>query len=168
MYVRQFSSVYLVTSQTETNGLEALIISNNADRQQKLIFESTRAIAFLGTPHSGSKLADLATIAGNIINVAKRTNTDILNILRPGSEVLGIITQDFHRMVKISEENNAREGNRRDSLRITCFIEELPVVRYKKTFMASCIYALCLFDILIRFLCRSYLRNQRYYRSMTI
>src|SRR5436190_19970379 len=93
------------------------------------ILDCTRAIAFLGTPHRGSDLASWATIAGNMINLLKRTNIGILNALKPDSEVLEIITQEFHTMLR------SRERDKDITVNITCFAEELPVSRLGKSFM---------------------------------
>jgi hypothetical protein len=104
-------------------------VSNNSEKHLRKILDCTRAIAFLGTPHRGSELAGWATITGNMINVVKRTNTDVLDTLNPKSEVLSIITQDFHTMLR------SRDQNKFEPVRITCFAEELPVSRFGKTFM---------------------------------
>lgn len=82
------------------------------------IFESTNAIAFLGTPHCGSDLAAWAKIFGGFANVFKKTNTDLLSILKQDSEALGRLQQDFHTMLRARSDR---------PLKITCFYEELPV-----------------------------------------
>ncbi|KAL6716102.1 hypothetical protein ACLMJK_005668 [Lecanora helva] len=108
---------------------QALGLANNAEQYEKRILECTQAIAFLGTPHRGSDAASLATIAGNIVNVVKNANTNILGVLKPSSEVLENLTQDFHTMLR------SREQARHPSIKITCFIEELPVSKAGKTIM---------------------------------
>ncbi|KAI9772504.1 MAG: hypothetical protein M1840_000709 [Geoglossum simile] len=107
----------------------ALTIAANSEQHQKHILDYTRAIAFLGTPHRGSELANWATIAGNMINVLKRTNIHILKTLKPESEVLEIITQEFHRMLK------SREEGKGTTINITCYAEELAVSRLGNSFM---------------------------------
>ncbi|KAI4147729.1 MAG: hypothetical protein LQ340_005415 [Diploschistes diacapsis] len=62
-------------------------------------------------------------------NLVKRTNTNVLEVLQPGSEVLENLTQDFHTMLR------SREQAKGTSIHITCFAEELPVSRAGKTFM---------------------------------
>ncbi len=107
-------------------------MANNAEQHERRVLECTKAIAFLGTPHRGSDLASWATIAGNMVKVVKRANTDILEVLEPCSEVLENLTQDFHTMLR------SREQAQSLSIDITCFVEELPVSKAGKTFMVCC------------------------------
>jgi hypothetical protein len=51
----------------------------------------------------------------------KQTNTEIVQVLQPDSEVLAQIQDSFHTMVM------ARNEGRFQKLNITCFYEELPV-----------------------------------------
>ena len=118
-----------VESPREMLTLQALTVANNAEQHEKRVLEYTRAIAFLGTPHRGSELASWAIIAANMVKVVKRANTDILKVLEPSSEVLEILTQDFHTMLR------SREQAQNSSIEITCFVEELPVSKNGKTFM---------------------------------
>lgn len=74
-------------------------------------------------------MASWAVIAGNMINVVKRTNTHILGVLEPDSEVLEIISQDFHTMLR------SRERDETTIIDITCYAEELAVSRLGKSFM---------------------------------
>lgn len=78
-------------------------------------------------------MASWATIAGNMVKVVKPANTDILEVLKPSSEVLENLTQDFHTMLR------SREQAHNPSIHITCFVEELPVSKAGKTFMVCCI-----------------------------
>ncbi|KAF2431165.1 hypothetical protein EJ08DRAFT_696835 [Tothia fuscella] len=73
--------------------------------------------------------ANWATIATNMFNVLKPTNKRIVDTLRPDSEVLEVITQEFHRMLR------SREEEKKTSIRITCFAEELRVSKFGKSFM---------------------------------
>lgn len=108
-----------------------MIIADHAEQHEKQILEYTRAIAFLGTPHRGSDLASWGTIAGNIVNLVKRTNIDIIGVLQPDSEVLENVTQGFHKMLQ------SRERAGKASIEITCFVEELPVTKAGKAFMVK-------------------------------
>jgi len=108
-----------------------LTIADHAEQHEKQILEYTRAIAFLGTPHRGSDLASWGTIAGNMLNLVKRTNTNIVGVLQPDSEVLENVTQGFHTMLRSRERANGA------SIQITCFVEELPVTRAGKSFLVS-------------------------------
>lgn len=100
----------------------------NAEEHQKRILEQTKAIAFLGTPHRGSDMANFAAIAGNIVNLVKRTNTRLLETLEPTSEVLASITQEFHAMLRSRAQD---VGARID---MTCYAEELAVSRFGRSF----------------------------------
>jgi hypothetical protein len=64
-----------------------------------------------------------------MVNLLKRTNTRIIETLRPGSEVLEIITQEFHTMLR------SRERDIGITISITCYAEELAVSRLGKSFM---------------------------------
>jgi hypothetical protein len=103
--------------------LQALTISNNAENHLRKVLNCTRAIAFLGTPHCGSKLADWVTIGGHLLSLIKNVNTDIVAVLKTDSEVLAIVQEDFHNMIA------SREDEGKQKLQITCFAEELPVQR---------------------------------------
>ena len=120
---------------------QALIVANNAEQHEKRVLEYTKAIAFLGTPHRGSELASWATIMGNMAKVVKPANTDILEVLKPSSEVLENLTQDFHTMLR------SREQAQMISIYITCFVEELPVSKAGKTFMVC--YKVSILDVLL-------------------
>jgi hypothetical protein len=60
-----------------------------------LIEEHTVGIAFLGTPHHGSDYAAWITFASNMTNWMKRSNKDIVAVLKPNSEVLATIQKGF-------------------------------------------------------------------------
>lgn len=117
---------------------EALIISRGAaEKHLNVILESTIAIAFMGTPHAGSSLADWAKILTGLSSVLRRTNKEIVNVLTPGSEVLANLQQEFHTML-----NARRLKSQTTPLKIFCFFEELPVlgtgeVRGKKSLIFS-------------------------------
>ena len=101
-------------------------------KHEKQILDYTRAVAFLGTPHRGSDLASWGTIVGNMVNLVKRTNTDIIGVLQSDSGVLENVIQAgqaFHTMLRSHER--ACEA----SVQITCFVEELPVTKAGKSFM---------------------------------
>ena len=55
---------------------------------------------------------------------------DIVEVLKPSSEVLENLTQDFHTMLRSREQAQ-------NPIYITCFVEELPVSKAGKTFMVS-------------------------------
>ncbi|KAH9901850.1 hypothetical protein F4778DRAFT_771119 [Xylariomycetidae sp. FL2044] len=86
------------------------------------IMSSTHGILFLGTPHHGSALAQWAEMLSRHIGVVKRMNSKILEVLKQDSEVLAIIQDGFHTLVK------ARSKDRLPPIEISCFYEELPLV----------------------------------------
>ena len=63
------------------------------------------------------------------MNIVKTANTDILEVLKPSSEVLENLTQDFHTMLR------SREQAQHPSIKLTCFVEELPVSKAGKNFI---------------------------------
>ncbi|GKZ73223.1 hypothetical protein AnigIFM50267_009900 [Aspergillus niger] len=74
------------------------------------------AVAFMGTPHRGSDLAQFATGVANILKASgKRLNKGILQLLKRNSEVLADVEESF----SIWLRKNA------DRFSLTCFFEEL-------------------------------------------
>ena len=104
---------------TDATPKKALLISkNNAETYLQNVSQFTRAIAFLGTPHCGSDHASWGIVLGYSTNLLKRTNKDIIRVLKPDSEVLARVQQDFHNMLSMQMSK---------PLKITCFFEELPM-----------------------------------------
>ncbi|KAL8819638.1 MAG: hypothetical protein Q9191_007691 [Dirinaria sp. TL-2023a] len=103
---------------------QALSHSKNAAEAHLLQIErSTAGIVFLGTPHCGADLAAWAALGTRMASLASpivRTNRDILTVLEPGSEILRLVENSFHSILRRREE----EGTK---IQITCFYEELPV-----------------------------------------
>lgn len=98
------------------------------------ILQSTRGIAFLGTPHHGAGLARWAELLARHIGVVKQTNTEILTVLRRESEVLARIQDSFHTMVM------ARSTEGAGRIHITCFFEELPLPGIGQVSRMACLY----------------------------
>ncbi|KAL2195759.1 hypothetical protein P885DRAFT_70379 [Corynascus similis CBS 632.67] len=87
----------------------ALVTSRQRpERHLQNILQSTRGIAFLGTPHHGSGLARWAELVSRHIGLFKQTNTEI-------------VADGFHTMV--ITRGDAGQGK----IEITCFFEELPL-----------------------------------------
>jgi len=98
---------------------KALCVSrSSAEKHIRQVGHCAIAIAFLGTPHFGADLASWATFGTNIANIVKRTNKDIVSILRPGSEMLADVQDGFHNILRLRKE----EGT---EIAVTCFYEEL-------------------------------------------
>lgn len=77
-------------------------------------------ISFLGTPHHGADLAAWAKFGTIIARIVKHANSDIVSVLRPGSEMLARIQDGFHGLLRVRRE----EGS---EIALTCFFEELPL-----------------------------------------
>lgn len=80
----------------------------------------THGLIFLGVPHCGSDLAAWGHFGSQVASILKRTNKDILSVLKPGSEMLRQVQQGFHNILRLRKD----EGT---ELEITSFYEELPV-----------------------------------------
>lgn len=84
----------------------------------KALLPATAAISFLGTPHMGSTIANWAKPLTQLSNMLRRSNSDIVAVLRPGSEMLATIQQDFHTMLE------DRRRNENKWINVFCFYEE--------------------------------------------
>lgn len=99
---------------------QALLISRGTSQPHvKSLLPSTAAIAFMGTPHLGSRKADWAARLTALSNLFRKTNKDNMAVLEPGSEMLSNLQQEFHTML---EDRRTNEGK---WLEICCFYEEL-------------------------------------------
>ncbi|KAL9018034.1 MAG: hypothetical protein Q9185_004636 [Variospora sp. 1 TL-2023] len=97
-----------------------LVFRGAAEPWMNALLESTAGIVLLGTPHSGSNLANWASILTKFSSLVRPTNTPIVDVLRPGSEMLANLQQELHSML------DARQTQRRSVPRICCLFEELP------------------------------------------
>jgi hypothetical protein len=98
-----------------------LVARGAAQQHLKNILESTVAIVFMGTPHVGFT-AELVTLLTRLSNVLRKTNSEIVQVLKPGSEMLANLQQEFHTML------DDRTKNHKKPIEIFCFYEELEVV----------------------------------------
>ncbi|KAI1416004.1 hypothetical protein F5Y13DRAFT_186857 [Hypoxylon sp. FL1857] len=93
------------------------------DEAYKQLDETVAGIAFIGTPHQGSTIADYASIVTRALTLGslglKRINKRILETLRPDSEVLADLQWSFRQWLQKREKD----------VSIACFFEEheLPV-----------------------------------------
>ncbi|KAL9610453.1 MAG: hypothetical protein Q9167_004851 [Letrouitia subvulpina] len=98
---------------------QALIHSkNSAEKYVNQIERFTAGIIFLGVPHCGSDLEAWATIGRRMVSVLTQTNKEIVKVLNPNSEMLHIVENNFHHIVRQRKD---------DPIKMTSFYEELPV-----------------------------------------
>ncbi|KAH7260608.1 Alpha/Beta hydrolase protein [Fusarium solani] len=93
---------------------------NNPDRHLRGIFEHTKGIVFMGTPHKGSWMADWARMPASALGLIKSTSVTLLDLLQRDNQLLESIQVEFWSMIR-----DLRESGR--SLEIMCFYEELPL-----------------------------------------
>lgn len=94
---------------------------DSADQHTQNVFAHTKGMLFIGTPHCGSGLADMAVIGSRFLQYFRRVNHGALEILQQESEVMVRIRQDFHTMLRGRDQSEDKQ------IAIICFYEELPV-----------------------------------------
>lgn len=100
---------------------QAVLLSRNSpDIHLRGIFDCLKGIAFMGTPHRGSWMADWARIPASALGYVSSANTSLLASLETDSQLLEAVQVQFWRMVR-----EVREAGR--LLEVTCFFEELPL-----------------------------------------
>jgi hypothetical protein len=100
---------------------KAILLSrNNPDAHLQSIFNCTKGVVFMGTPHRGSWMANWAKIPAGALGLVKSTNRSLLDILQADNQLLEAIQDDFWSMIR-----ELRESGR--PLEVTCFFEELPL-----------------------------------------
>lgn len=100
--------------------MQALLVSRGSAQQHaKDLLESTVAIAFIGTPHLGANLANWGHPISKLSNLLRKTNSEIVGVLQPGSEMLAAVQQEFHTMLDDRSRNDSKFIN------IFCFYEEV-------------------------------------------
>ena len=93
---------------------------NHAEKHLRQVSSCAIGISFLGTPHHGADLAAWAKFGTTMARMVKHANSDIVSVLKPGSEMLATIQDGFHSLLRIRRD----EGS---EIAITCFFEELPL-----------------------------------------
>jgi protein SERAC1 len=97
---------------------KALLLScNNSKDHLRQIFACTKGIAFMGTPHSGSFMAEWANIPASVFGLVKSTNTSLLQVLQTDNQYLESIQVEFLQLIRRLDDQR---------LDITCFFEQLP------------------------------------------
>jgi hypothetical protein len=101
---------------------KAILLSrDNREAYFQSIFDWTKGIIFMGTPHRGSWMADWAKIPASALGLVKSSNKTLLQILQADNELLADIRDRFAEMIlKLSNENR--------SIKVVCFFEELPLL----------------------------------------
>lgn len=97
---------------------EALLICRDGEANLEKVFQSTRGIIFMGTPHSGADLADWGRTLATYLKVIRQTNSTIVGVLQRKSEVLSAVQQRFQQSLLKPDTH----------IRIYCFFEEKAVV----------------------------------------
>ena len=97
-----------------------LLSRHNPEHHLRAVFDCTKGIVFMGTPHRGSWIANWAKLPASVLGLAKSTNKSLLAILETNNEFLESTQDDFWQMVR-----EQREAGR--PLEVTCFFEELPL-----------------------------------------
>lgn len=90
------------------------------EKHLQQISSCTIGIVFLGTPHHGADLAAWAKFGTTIAKIIKHTNTNIVSVLKPGSEMLARVQDEFHGLLR-------KRRDEESEIAITCFFEELPL-----------------------------------------
>lgn len=100
-----------------------LLCINPSDDTHSTLLDSTRGIAFLGTPNSGSGFAKYAPGIANIISLSfvKAPNIQLLEVLKGRSQVLANIKLGFHTLIQRRLKSGCPE------IKIHAFVEEYPV-----------------------------------------
>ncbi|KAF1353323.1 hypothetical protein BDV97DRAFT_290489 [Delphinella strobiligena] len=88
--------------------------------RDKQIEENTVGIMLMGTPHLGAGPAEWATFFTNVVKLVSPANVNIVQVLKPDSEVLQQIQKDFYGI--LLQRREAQEP-----IEIFCFYETLPV-----------------------------------------
>ena len=102
----------LVTEQALTHS------KNSAETHLNQIERYTCDIVFLGVPHCGADLEAWATIGRRMIGVLRPTNKDIVNVLNQDSEMLQMVENNFHTILRQRTDH---------AIKIACFYEEQEV-----------------------------------------
>ncbi|KAH1350109.1 hypothetical protein KXV65_003444 [Aspergillus fumigatus] len=93
---------------------------NHPESHLKDIFNCTKGIVFMGTPHEGSWMSDWAGIPARILGFVKSTNLSLLQILRTDDLLLKAIQDDFLLMIRGLEDSGR-------IFKVACFFEEQPL-----------------------------------------
>ena len=118
------SSHYIIFVAHSLGGLvckETILQSrDHPDPHLRDVFDHTKGIVFMGTPHKGTWLADWGKIAVSAFGLVKSTNTSLLKVLQTDDQFLESLQYKFLEMVRFKETSDR-------PLKMICFVEELPL-----------------------------------------
>ncbi|TVY39476.1 Vegetative incompatibility protein HET-E-1 [Lachnellula subtilissima] len=97
---------------------QAILICVEGEKNLEKIFQSTIGIIFMGTPHAGADLAKWGHAVARYLNIVRKTNSAILDVLRRESDVLTSVQQQFQQLL-------CKRGL---EIAVYCFFEERAVV----------------------------------------
>lgn len=101
---------------------QAILKSKNSpEKHLQNVYNMTKGIIFMGTPHTGAWLADWTKIPADTLGILKSTNTSLLRVLQTNNELLESLNQDFLYLLRILREG--REDEKK--IYVMCFFEEL-------------------------------------------
>lgn len=96
----------------------ALDLSRSSpDAHLRLLESRTIGLVFMGTPHFGADKAQWASFCATMLNLVKKTNKVIVQVLDPESEMLASIQKRFHEILRL-------RNSKGQPIEITCFYEE--------------------------------------------
>ncbi|TVY19242.1 Vegetative incompatibility protein HET-E-1 [Lachnellula arida] len=95
-----------------------LYCREGAEPNLKKLFQSTRGVIFMGTPHAGSHLADWGYRLAKFLNVIRGTNSALLDPLRQKSNFLRAVQEQFQQLLLQPDVD----------IKIHCFFEEKDVL----------------------------------------
>ena len=86
----------------------------------KEVCDSTRAIAFMGTPHRGSSKASWGAMLASFLGYVKQDNKQIVETLEKEAPHLDELQKRFLNLLEFRKQQG-------DAIDVTCFFEELPL-----------------------------------------
>lgn len=102
---------------------------NTAEKHLHQIKHCMIRIVFLEVSHCESDLASWANFETWMVDLFKRANSNIIEVLRPGSEMLRMMKNGFHNILKLRK-------NKESEISITCFFEELNVTGVEEVWLS--------------------------------
>lgn len=107
---------------------QAILDSKDSpEPESRKLYESLIGIVFMGTPHTGSGIANWATLPASAIGIFKSANTFLLEILQTDSELLKKLNTSFLKHLR-----TLREAPGGKQIQVICFYEELGMTKIGK------------------------------------